>query len=134
MILAGMLKTDEDALICDLAETYHIYDWQSYPLGLIATLAAGLRDDSRIKMRLAGCRVRPLFFLSALICDALNILVWQNTENGHKGVNAPPRIARILLGGADTEENGDTAAFDTPEEFERRRKEIIEELKHERAG
>ena len=100
MILAGMLKTDEDALICDLAETYHIYDWQSYPLGLIATLAAGLRDDSRIKMRLAGCRVRPLFFLSA----------------------------------ADTEENGDTAAFDTPEEFERRRKEIVEELKHERAG
>lgn len=128
-----MLKTDEDALICDLAETYHIYDWKSYPLKLIATLAAGLRDDSRIKMRLAGCRVRPLFFLSAMMADALNILVWQNTEDGHKGRNAPDRITRTLLGGAD-KENGNIAAFDTPEEFERRRKEIIEEINHERAG
>lgn len=126
-----MLQTDEDALVCDLAETYHIYDWKSYPMRLIATLAAGLRDDSRIKMRLAGCRVRPSFLLSAMTVDALNVLAWQQTEDGHKGRNAPERIARILLGEEDQKEH---AAFDTPEEYERRRKEILEEMDHERTG
>lgn len=119
-----MIRADEDALICDLAETYHIYDYRAFPVKLIATLAAGLRDDSRIKMRLAGSRVRPSFLLSAMAVDALNILVWQQTEDGHKGRNAPERIARILLG--EGEEKKNIAAFDSPEDFERRRKEIIE--------
>lgn len=126
------MKTDEDALICDLAETYHIYDWHTYPLKLIATLAVGLRDDSRIKMRLAGSRVRPLILLSAMMVDALHILVWQNTEDGHKGRNAPERIARALLGGGQKMKEHET--FDSPEDFERRRKEIVEEINNERAG
>ena len=120
-----MIHTDEDALTCDLAETYHIYDYRAFPVKLIATLAAGLRDDSRIKMRLAGSRVRPSFLLSAMTVDALNILVWQQTEDGHKGRNVPDRIARHLLG-EEMKENKNIASFDTPEEFERRRKEIID--------
>ena len=120
-----MIRTDEDALTCDLAETYHIYEYRAFPIKLIATLAAGLRDDSRIKMRLAGTHVRPSFLLSAMAVDALNILVWQQTEDGHKGRNAPDRIARDLLG-EEIKENKNIAAFDSPEEFERRRKEIIE--------
>ena len=120
-----MIRTDEDALTCDLAETYHIYDYRAFPVKLIATLAAGLRDDSRIKMRLAGTHVRPSFLLFAMAVDALNILVWQQTEDGHKGRNAPDRIARHLLG-EEMKENKNIATFSTPEEFERRRKEIIE--------
>ena len=120
-----MIRTDEDALTCDLAETYHIYDYRAFPVKLIATLAAGLRDDSRIKMRLAGTHVRPSFLLSAMAVDALNILVWQQTEDGHKGRNAPDRIARHLLG-EEMKENKNIASFDTPEDFERRRKEIID--------
>ena len=120
-----MIRTDEDALTCDLAETYHIYDYRAFPVKLIATLAAGLRDDSRIKMRLAGTHVRPSFLLSAMAVDALNILVWQQTEDGHKGRNAPDRIARHLLG-EEMKENKNIATFSTPEEFERRRKEIID--------
>ena len=49
-----MIRFDEDALICDLAETYHIYDYRSLPVKLVATLSAGLRDDSRIKLKAAG--------------------------------------------------------------------------------
>lgn len=120
-----MIRTDEDALTCDLAETYHIYDYRAFPIKLIATLAAGLRDDSRIKMCLAGTHVRPSFLLSAMAVDALNILVWQQTEDGHKGRNAPDRIARHLLG-EEMKENKNIASFDTPEDFERRRKEIID--------
>lgn len=120
-----MIRTDEDALTCDLAETYHIYEYRAFPIKLIATLAAGLRDDSRIKMRLAGTHVRPSFLLSAMAVDALNILVWQQTEDGHKGRNAPERITRFLLG-EEKKENKNIASFDTPEDFERRRKEIID--------
>ena len=49
-----MIRLDRDALICDLAETYHIYDMRSLPLQTVATLSAGLRDDSRIKMKAGG--------------------------------------------------------------------------------
>ena len=44
-----MLAADRDALICDLAETYHVLDLTALPVPLLATLAAGLRGDSRIR-------------------------------------------------------------------------------------
>ena len=45
-----MLKKDEEALICDFAETYHIYDYKRLPLTTVAALAVGLRENSRLKM------------------------------------------------------------------------------------
>ena len=39
-----MIKQDEDALICDLAETYRIYDYRQLPLLQVAVFAYGLRD------------------------------------------------------------------------------------------
>ena len=49
-----MVVTDEDALICDMAETYHVYDMESLPISFVSTLAAGLRPDSRIRSKMAG--------------------------------------------------------------------------------
>ena len=49
-----MLNLDKDALLCDLAETYHIYDYKSLPCKMVATFSCGLRADSRIKMKIAG--------------------------------------------------------------------------------
>lgn len=46
-----MIQTDEDALICDLAETYQIYDYRQLPAYQVAVFSYGLRDDSRIKVR-----------------------------------------------------------------------------------
>ena len=54
MILAAMLERSEDSLICDLAETYHIYDMRSFKASYIAILAAGLREDSRVMMLFSG--------------------------------------------------------------------------------
>ena len=54
-----MISLDESALICDFAETYHILDYRALPLKLAAVLACGLRDDSRIKMKLAGMKLNP---------------------------------------------------------------------------
>ena len=47
-----MLAVDRDALMCDLAETYGILDLYAHPAQLIATLATGLREDSRIYARM----------------------------------------------------------------------------------
>ena len=49
LILAAMAARDEDALVCDMAETYHIFDYRALPLFLAARLACGLREDSRSK-------------------------------------------------------------------------------------
>lgn len=67
-----MIRDDEDALICDLAETYHIYDYRSLPLRLVATLAAGLRENSRVKT--TGAKASTTNTLLAMIADHLMAL------------------------------------------------------------
>lgn len=69
-----MINLDEDALICDLAETYHIYDYRSLPVKLVATLSAGLRDDSRIKLKAAEASVGLDTVILAAIADNLALL------------------------------------------------------------
>jgi len=76
MILAGMISQDENALICDLAETYRIYDYRSLPASLVATLAAGLRDDSRIKMKIAGVKGKAEEILLAYVYDRLGQILY----------------------------------------------------------
>lgn len=69
-----MINIDEDALICDLAETYQIFDYRSLPLRLVATLSAGLRDNSRIKLRLAEMPADLETVILATIADNLTVL------------------------------------------------------------
>lgn len=69
-----MIKLDENALICDLAETYQIYDYRSLPVQLAATLSAGLRDESRIKLKAAGLPVSLETIILAAIADNLTML------------------------------------------------------------
>ena len=66
-----MAARDEDALVCDMAETYHIFDYRALPLFLAARLACGLRENSRSKMRLAGNRIELRDALLAAILDRL---------------------------------------------------------------
>ena len=52
-----MIALDEDALICDFAEFYHIYNYYDYPVEYVAILANGLRDNSRIRHKERGLKV-----------------------------------------------------------------------------
>lgn len=97
MILADMIKTDEDALICDLAETYHIFDYRSLPLKLAATLSVGLRDDSRIKMKMANTPIALDSFLLAVIADRVEQFRYGFTEDAQKKRNKPGSIVDALL-------------------------------------
>lgn len=113
-----MVARDEGALDCDFAEVYHIYNWRSLPARYAATLAAGLRPDSRSRMALSGDRVTLEQLLLASIADASLLLVWQNTADGHKGENRPQSIMQILLDGP-TAQTEESAGFDSPEDFMR---------------
>ena len=66
-----MIERDEDALICDFAETYQIYDYRSLPVRLVATLAAGLRDTSRVTMKTTEAKASTTNTILAIIADHL---------------------------------------------------------------
>lgn len=87
-----MIKRDEEALICDLAETYHLCDYKQLPLTTVAVLACGLREDSRIKMKLSGQRLSTQNILLASIADAVNLIWWSKTKDAQKGKNRPVSI------------------------------------------
>ena len=116
-----MRARNEDALICDFAETYHVFDYMALPARTAATLAAGLPPDSRIKRELTGQKQTTEIMLLAAITDALNTLVWFKTEDGHKGINRPTSILREL-----TDEKEQVVAFDSIEEYEAARARIME--------
>lgn len=125
-----MIRLDESALICDFAETYHILDWRALPLQLAAVLAAGLRENSRIKMKIAEMQITPELALMAAMVDRLSMLVWAKTEDAQKGKNRPESILAKLTGkstNGDKAENAGVKVFTTAEEFEEARKRIFRE-------
>ena len=76
-----MLNLDKDALLCDLAETYHIYDYKSLPCRMVATFSCGLRENSRIKMKMAGIDPIPEQILMAAIADGTRTTAWLQSED-----------------------------------------------------
>lgn len=108
-----MIATDEDSLVCDLAETYNIYDYRSLPLRKVATFSVGLRENSRIKMKMNGLKIPLTEILLAATVDRLSLLLWSKTEDGARNVNRPMSILDDLMGNTEKETEG----FATPEEF-----------------
>lgn len=119
-----MVATGEDDLICDFAETYHIYDWRSIPVKLAATLAAGLPDNSRSIRRLAGLPCGMDTLLLAAIADRLSLLVWSKTKNAQKGRKRPQMITEGLL---KKTEKKDIEAFNDVDSFEAARRRFFKE-------
>ena len=117
-----MIKLDEDALICDLAETYHIYDYRQLPATKVAVFSLGLRDNSRIKKKLSN---QPIDFdrlLLAGISDKLSYLLWSKTKGGAKGRNKPKSILEMLT---EPKKQSNQLAFNSGEEFEQMRARIL---------
>ena len=117
-----MLSLDEDALVCDLAETYHVYDWRSLPLRTAATLASGLGVTSRIKTKMGGLSVPLDLLIEAGIQDRLSLLVWAKTKDAQHGRNRPAMLTDELLDRKDE----DGVSFASGEDFERFRAGFIE--------
>ncbi len=120
-----MIAVDEGALKCDLAETYRIYDYKSLPASLVATFSVGLRDDSRIKMKMSGAKAPLNTLILALLADRIGNLIWGLSEDGRNGVNQPPQLIDIICG-TEKEDKSDVVVFDSPEAYEQARKKLIE--------
>lgn len=117
-----MIATDESALICDFAETYHIYDYKSLPLSRVAIFAVGLRENSRIRMKINNMKYTLETMLMASAVDRLSNMVWMQTKDGVNGINRPKSILSSLL---KEEVANDIESFSTPDDFEKRRNEIL---------
>lgn len=120
-----MIKFDEEALICDLAETYNIYDYRQLPLTKVAVFSCGLRENSRIKMKMSGQQVSLDTLLLANVSDKLGLLVWSKTKDAQKGANQPKSMVEMLTN-IKTKETRKELVFDSGEDFERARKAILE--------
>lgn len=116
--LTKIIVEDEDALICDLAETYHILNYKALPPVLVATLIFGLRGNSRIKTKLNGLKCEPETYLLASIVDRLTIISHQLAHDKKK----PNLLTEKLL--AD-EKGEDVLAFASAEEYEKARADIL---------
>lgn len=111
-----MITADEEALICDFAETYGIYDYRKLPMKTAAILASGLRDNSRIKIKLSGLNAAPEMILNATIADRTGMLVWMQSKDGAKNRNRPASILDKILNPEKKKE--DVTTFATGQDFE----------------
>lgn len=120
-----MINTDEDALICDLAETYHIYDYRSLSPRMAATFSCGLRNDSRIKLAMSDTKYPLETIIGVLTFDTVNWLCWAQTKSAQDGGDPPERVYDKLFGHCTENMDSDVVTFDSPEEFEAARQRII---------
>lgn len=122
-----MMRKNRDALECDLAETYNIYDIRALPARRVALFAVGLRDNSRIKMLLADSKFTFSEILLINIYDALNLELWTKTKDATKGKNKPESLYKKLMGINDqTKKESKNMTFDSAEEYEKIRKKLLE--------
>lgn len=111
-----MIATNEDALECDLLETYGILDYRELPPDRVALFAVGLRKNSRIKMEYNACNLDLKEQLLALLVDGVNMLIWSNSKDATKGRNRPKSLYPKLM---NLEENKNVQTYKTPEDFMR---------------
>lgn len=116
-----MISLDEDSLICDLAETYHIINYKELSPRLVATLSCGLSNDSRIKRKIANRRLTLEETLSAATLDRLSQILWTKTKDAQKNRNRPKSILDALENPVERE----FKSFSSIEEFERKRAELL---------
>lgn len=108
-------------MMCDFAETYHIYNIKSLSVNQTAIFLYGLRDNSRVKMKLAGRDYDFDRFVLTAIFDKLQWLCWAQSEDGKHNRNRPQLLTEMLT----RKESADTVAFESGEEFEERRRELL---------
>lgn len=104
-------------MICDLAEVYHILNYEECLPTLVGTLCIGLSDDSRVKRHISGAKYPLETILLARIADELSFLSWTKTKDAQKNTNRPKSILQSLLDSG--QKNEEYATFSTMDEFER---------------
>lgn len=121
------MRVNRDALECDLAETYNIYDMRALPARRVALFSVGLRDNSRIKMLLADTNFSFSEILLINIYDLLSLELWTKTKDATKGKNKPESLYKKLMRTSDqVKKESQNMAFNSAEEYEKIRKKLLE--------
>ena len=110
-----MLTACPDELTCDFAETYGVFDCKSLPVDTAAVLAWGLRDGSRVKLKLSSQAVSLETLLLAIIADRVGLQLWSGTKDAQHNRNRPESIVDRLTQGQDKDE---LKTFRTAADFE----------------
>lgn len=121
-----MLARYPEKLTCDLAETYHVFDWKALPIKTVATLSCGLREDSRVMRAISGEKHTTDTMLLAAAVDRLSLLVWMQTKDGHNNRNRPASIIKQLT----DPPKQSAVVYESPEAFELARQEILKGVNH----
>lgn len=112
-----MIEEGEDDLICDLAETYGIFDYKSLPVQLVAVFSYGLREDARIWKKLTEVRNIDREIMVSIL-DNLNWLVWAQTEDGANNRNKPESLYKKLYG-KESDKQSEVESYTSPEEYKK---------------
>ena len=133
-----MVEKDEDALICDFAQYYNIYDYTKLQPSKAAVLAYGLPDESRIKCILRDEPVPTNTLLLAAALDELRFMAWAQTADAQKGKNLPKSIlAEITKKKAtDTpqENKQGLTAYSSADDFMKARQALLSKIKDKQNG
>lgn len=89
---------------------------------LIATLAVGLPDSSRVRRKYSKVNLTLEQMLLAMLVDGVNISIWQ--RSGAKKSRKPQSLFKKLTD--EKKPKDELMAFRTPEEFEAWRKKKME--------
>lgn len=95
------------------------------PALYLATLVRGLRHDSRLACAISGHKYTHTEILLGRIIDELSFQSWTKTKDAQHNHNRPDSLVNIFINGIPEKEIID---FDSPEDFERARAEILEEV------
>ena len=126
-----MVAEDEDALICDFAQYYNIYDYTEMRPSKAAILAWGLPDDSRIKRKISKEPVSTNTQLLAAAVDNLRFLCWTKTKDAEKGRNMPKSILDMLMGNSDDKPKGKEklTGYKTIDEYQKARAQLVNKVR-----
>lgn len=118
-----MIEECEDELICDLAETYRIYDYKSLPIEMVAIFACGLRVNARVWRKISDRHSIDTDEVMIAIWDSLNWLIWFHSKAREDGSPPPEPMHKKLYGKEPTRPLKSFAnAADFREAWERMRK------------
>ena len=97
-------------MICDLAETYHIYDYTRVPGRLLGTLVAGLGDESRVVRKASGRKVSMETLMLARLYD-LFAVVYSDGKHEHES------LAETLIEKQEPKKENNVVGFASGEDF-----------------
>ena len=112
----------KDALVCDFAQYYHLYDLECIDINLGATLACGLPSESRTIRKISGQIFPTEMILQMGILDVLRSIehAYINVHSKRK-VPKPQSIFKLM----NKKDDKDIRAFRSGEEFEIEREKLL---------